>query len=675
MTRRRLRVISALGIALILFLSGWFFVDVAARRSSFCGNCHYMEPFVAQWKNSTHKGVSCVRCHPTERTAMFAQFVKNATRTYSPRPRAFVPDSACASKDCHSDMPNSKPVKFLTVNFPHQPHLGVDRRGIRLHCASCHGSSLEAGHVSVDPRICYLCHFKGQPVGGTLTWCGSCHGAPTGMSKHGGFVFDMKVYAASGVQCSRCHVAVHEGDGEVSRDKCFACHVNRVEAIGDSKSLHANHVGVREIRCLDCHEPIKHGNIKMLSVLNVSCESCHSNLHAGPKEMYLGVGAKGAPATPSRMFAAQINCTGCHTQVVTQGGMSFLGQGNKTADPKACSACHDSRFIPMVGRWKAEGRTLTVEAHRMANEGKRLSAQSPSNPEVKTLASDLSFNARFLEQGYPVHNIEYAIRTVQASSELLKQLAGSVKANPSVAAIQPAFARNAFSYCNESCHSFIPRKEPYDFQNVDFPHTFHVQTAGLTCDTCHKENQHKELTLAKPSDCASCHHTDAKADCARCHSAQAALYRGKLPAFLGVQAGPAKMTSAVGCADCHDPTQADPLKDVAKSCQNCHDAQGPQNLAAWKKQLNEERDRTTLLVDEVSMVLNGLERRGTTLVAYRTRLETQQSRLAFIEKAKGVHNMAAATAIYEKSRAELTTLLADVTKIAGSQVTGGKRTP
>lgn len=666
MTRRKLRLLLVSGILLAVSFSSWFFVDRVARCSSFCGNCHYMEPFVEQWRHSTHQNVACVQCHPAERREMFAQLVKYMTRTYSPRPKAYVPDEACSSSNCHVDMAKRNAVKFLSVSFPHQPHLGVDRRGIRLHCASCHGASQEAGHVSVDARICYLCHFKGQPVGGTLTWCGSCHGAPTGMSQHGGFTFDMKLYSDSGVECSRCHVAVHEGEGAVSKDKCFTCHVSRVDAMSNSKALHNKHVGEREIRCLECHEPIQHGNIKMLSVLDVSCESCHQNLHAGPKEMYLGVGAKGAPATPSRMFAAQINCTGCHTQVTVQGSLSFLGQGNKTANPKACAACHDARYIPMVGRWKEQGRILIAEAQRLATEGERLAVRTESRSELQNTVSQLKFNARFLEQGQPVHNIEYAIKTVQASAALVNTLAGKSEERLVASAIRPAFARDAFSYCSPACHTFIPRKEPYTFKGVDFPHSFHVQKASLPCETCHKENRHKELVLATTSDCASCHHTSPKINCARCHVRQAALYTGKLPPFLGVTAKPDGMAAAVGCADCHDPTLPEPIKQVSKACVACHEAKGAKDFDWWNQTLQAAQQKIQRQEDEARILLNGLKRQGVGLTTYRTRLDAILARMDYLEKAKGVHNMTASQLIFEKSERELSELLQEMNRAAGT---------
>jgi hypothetical protein len=648
----------------VLFLAGWAFVDVTARKSSFCIKCHYMVPYVEQWKASKHAGVECVKCHPTNRRAMLAQFLKYNTGTYSPRPRAYVPDSACTQSGCHADMPTNKSVKFLTVSFPHEPHLAKDKRGIKLQCASCHGSSQEAGHVSVDPKVCFLCHFKGQPPGGTVAGCGACHGAPGGISKHGGFSFDMKAYVDSGVACARCHLSVHEGTGAVSKDKCYSCHVSRVEMIGEPVMLHEKHVDQKEVRCLECHEPIRHGNIKLISVMDVSCESCHANMHGGPKEMYLGVGAKGATSTPSRMFAAQINCTGCHTQVTTQGGVSFLGQGTAAADPKACAACHDSRYVPMVERWKADGKTLAAEARRMALQGAQLAGKAKPGSPALQLAADLQFNAKFLETGHPVHNIEYAIKVLQASSSLLKQV-GEATGSKVDGAIQTPFAKTSFSYCQESCHTFIPRQEPYAWNGVDVPHTYHIQKAGLSCDTCHAEGRHKELALSSPADCSGCHHSDAKADCARCHVKQAGLYRGKVPAALALPAKADQMAEAVGCADCHDPTKPDALKAVGKACAGCHEAKYEKTLEEWKSKLAAGRESVQSVAIQAGLAVQTLKRQGGDVAAYQRKLDDIHARLQFLDQAKGIHNLDAALAEYDRDKRELQLIVDQASKAVG----------
>ncbi len=654
------------GAALVVLCgSAWLFVDVTARHSSFCDNCHYMKPYVDQWKNSPHKSVECVKCHPTQKTAMFGQFVKYITHTYSTRPRAFVPDSACLA--CHPGMEKSEKVKFLGVSFPHKPHLGELRRGIKLRCASCHGSSQEAGHVSVDKGVCFLCHFKGQGPAGTLGGCGGCHGAPSGLTKHGGFLFDMKAYVDSGVKCSRCHLKVHEGDGSVSKSKCYSCHVSHANRINDVSFVHEKHVDQEDIRCLECHEPIRHGNIQVLSVLNVSCESCHSNLHSGAKEMYLGVGAKGAQDLPSRMFAAQINCTGCHTEVISQGGTAFLGQGSKKANPKACAACHDARFIPMVAEWKKQGATLLAEADRLAAKGRAIASAARGNSKVKKLAADLRFNARFLMQGHPVHNIEYAIRVVQASGRLLGNLEEAAGRKNDVE-IRPAFARGDFTYCTATCHSFIPRKEPYIWKDVDFPHTYHVKTVGLPCDTCHQAGEHKVMTLVSPNqDCAPCHHMDAKADCSRCHPRQEELYRGTVPSALGMKVAANVMADGVGCADCHDPTDSDALKNVGKACATCHEGEGPKDLASWRADLKKGRDKVNALSEQVRLTIEMLNRRNLDTVEFNKRFNTVKARMDFLERARGVHNVAAAKDQYERAAKDLSALISDMERVLGGK--------
>lgn len=659
--RKRAWVLAAGGILLLAGL--WFFVDVAARRSSFCDTCHYMVPYVEQWKASTHAGVACVQCHPTQRRAMFAQLVKYATGTYNPRPKAYVPDSACSSASCHPGMKSAPPVPFDGASFPHAVHLQSEKRGIALHCASCHGFTHEAGHVAVDRRVCFLCHFKGQRAAETVGACGACHGAPSGMKAHGGFLFDMKEYAQAGVACGRCHISVHEGDGAVPKDRCYACHVSRVEEYGQTKMVHDIHVSRMRARCLECHEPIRHGNVKVASVLEVTCESCHAVSHGAAKEMYLGVGGKGAPDTPSRMFAAQIRCTGCHTRVETRGGTAFLGGGNKTADPRACAACHDARFIPMVERWRNQGRELAAAARRMAADGAALAQRRKEDGEAAAAARDLAFNARFLEEGHPVHNIEYAIRIAQGSRDLLATLQGSPKG---AGEMLPAFARNGFSYCTDSCHTFLARPEPYDFQGVDVPHTFHVQQAGLSCDTCHEEGRHKALVLASPKDCAGCHHDSAQASCGRCHPRQQALYEGKLPPALGLRGEADKMAGTVGCADCHDPTGSEPLAKVAESCEGCHEGQGAKDLDAWRKDLQDRRGRVQRKLEEAELTLGLLVRRQRSAASFGRRLEAVRQRLDYLDRARPVHNVRAATRFLDEADRDLSVLLAEMTG-AGSR--------
>jgi len=333
-----------------------------------------------------------------------------------------------------------------------------------------------------------------------------------------------------------------------------------------------------------------------------------------------------------------------------------LGESSKGADPRACAACHDARYIPMVDRWKSQGRELAAEAKRLASEGARAAAGSPKGSDARRIAEDLEFNARFLEEGHPVHNIEYSIKVLQASGRLLKEL-GEAGGRPAGAASRVPYARDAFSYCIDSCHTFIPREEPYAFQGVDVPHRYHIEEAGLSCDICHEEGRHKSLNFGTPRDCAACHHESSDADCARCHRRQAALYTGDLPADLGVAAAPDVMSEMVACADCHDPTAGEPLAAVAEACDACHEEQGSEFLETWRRKLAGGFSRTSRLEEELTLALRGRERLEEDTADSRRRLRTIRDRLRFLERARGVHNMAAAESILDHAERELKVLI------------------
>jgi hypothetical protein len=67
------------------------------------------------------------------------------------------------------------------------------------------------------------------------------------------------------------------------------------------------------------------------------------------------------------------------------------------------------------------------------------------------------------------------------------------------------------------------------------------------------------------------------------------------------------------------------------------------------------------------MVLNGMERRGEKTSGYKSRLEAARARLDYLEKARGVHNMAASQAVFKKSGEELSTLLEELTRLNSSK--------
>ena len=94
--RNHVRVLAGLGVALVILLLALNLgVSRIARQSSFCPTCHYMAPYVEQWKTSKHAGVDCIRCHPYGAGAVAASTIRYLSGAYNPRPRAEVDDKSC----------------------------------------------------------------------------------------------------------------------------------------------------------------------------------------------------------------------------------------------------------------------------------------------------------------------------------------------------------------------------------------------------------------------------------------------------------------------------------------------------------------------------------------------------------------------------------------------------
>ena len=87
------RVVVAVVVGLLVVINGAFFVTAYFPGS--CRACHYMDPYVDQWKASAHAGVSCIKCHSFSPVFITVTTLKYWTGLYNPRPRADVKDAAC----------------------------------------------------------------------------------------------------------------------------------------------------------------------------------------------------------------------------------------------------------------------------------------------------------------------------------------------------------------------------------------------------------------------------------------------------------------------------------------------------------------------------------------------------------------------------------------------------
>ncbi|MDH4162056.1 MAG: hypothetical protein OEW15_05125 [Nitrospirota bacterium] len=258
-------VIGLLIFSVVMIGAYAYLSTVVFQDPQFCTACHFVVPYYKKWETSTHNKVPCLKCHEySAERALSAQFMF-MSRAVNPRPLTNVPDKNCLQAGCHDKRLVESKVTFTKqgINFDHKPHFTQSKRGINLHCRSCHSDIVQGEHLKVSMNVCYLCHFKGVPHDQAQTGCPSCHSAPAKDITYKGKPFSHAAALKAGRKCKTCHIEISKGDGVTPRDKCFFCHVDRVEKYSEVNLIHTKHVSEKQIDCLYCHSKIEHGKIKM----------------------------------------------------------------------------------------------------------------------------------------------------------------------------------------------------------------------------------------------------------------------------------------------------------------------------------------------------------------------------------------------------------------------------
>lgn len=256
-----------IALSFVVVVTGLYLyqTQVAFQDPKNCTACHFIVPYYKKWETSSHNMVPCLKCHEySYERALAAQFLFLAG-SYNPRPLTDVPDKNCLQSECHDKRLIASNVSFTKrgINFDHKTHFNKMKRGISLHCRSCHSDIVQGEHLKVSMNVCYLCHFKGVSHDQAQTGCPSCHTAPAKSVMYKGKAFSHEAAAKAGFKCNKCHVEVTKGDGVTARDKCYFCHVDREEKYGDINLIHDKHVTQKQIDCLYCHSKIEHGKITM----------------------------------------------------------------------------------------------------------------------------------------------------------------------------------------------------------------------------------------------------------------------------------------------------------------------------------------------------------------------------------------------------------------------------
>jgi len=274
-TRWRQRFLYLLPTALIglVTLLSWA-VDTSSNPY-FCGTCHDMNAYFANWKASTHARaeIGCATCHyePGLRGYLkaklqgTAELVATLTRTQAYKPMAEVRNETCLTRDCHSTDQLARRLRIRgAYYFNHSVHVSSTGRGPELRCTSCHTDVGPETHFGVDTNACFTCHFAvtGEPQPTTTMSCVACHGLPEDARGVSGFDHAAAGVMATDETCLSCHADLTRGLPTVEQRQCRHCHLESPAGLiaAGSPAIHGKHVRDKGIGCDWCHGVVKHGS-------------------------------------------------------------------------------------------------------------------------------------------------------------------------------------------------------------------------------------------------------------------------------------------------------------------------------------------------------------------------------------------------------------------------------
>ena len=551
------------------------FIQVSSQPW-FCGSCHIMKPYHDSWTRSTHRDVTCIKCHiapgikaeAMTKVQAANMVVKYFTGTATTRPWAKIDDAACLRSGCHSTRLIEGQVDYHGVRFDHARHLGQVRRGIQLHCTSCHSQIVQGSHIAVTENTCILCHFKARPEGRPLATCVGCHPSPPRVTSKEGYVVDHPQYVKDRIDCTSCHNRVTSGTGNADPARCVSCHnePDRLARFNDAPMLHQVHVGQENIACIQCHTGLDHRIVSLASTVELDCRSCHSNVHAAQQKLYAGIGGHATAQGPSSMYQARVSCVGCHNDASRMPGHDTV----QVANESACLSCHGVRYANVLPGWqRAMDRKLALVQPIVQQAQAAVAALPLTRRTVAdSLLSQAADNVALVRAGKGVHNIVYADQLLRSSLELVREAVSRshVGYRMPVVDLGPRVGDNQ---CLQ-CHLGVEQQRG-TLDGRAFDHTPHVLRAGMQCGSCHTSfAEHGGTTIRSASACDACHHQPVAArasSCAQCHAGPGGAPGEALALPAGDFSHGTHLAAKVACSTCH---AAPGMSARALRCDDCH---------------------------------------------------------------------------------------------------------
>ena len=628
----------SVGGLVLLALLLWGAAEFTSRPN-FCSSCHFMEPYVEDWKTSSHADVTCTKCHfpPGFKSKVKGKFtaasmvVNYFTGVYKKsKPLAEIEDSSCLRSGCHSEQNLDKDVTFKQgISFNHNSHLNNLRRDKKLRCTSCHSQIVQGEHMTVTESTCYLCHFKNLESEEPMNDCTWCHTAP--VSGDSSIVkYDHTFVNNRNIDCSSCHGAMSVGTGDVLEYRCSICHAEtgKLEKISDPEFMHKMHVTDHKVECDNCHIPIQHKSIARTEDIFPDCLECHDTPHKAQFDLFSGVGGKSVKNHPNPMYTAGLNCKACHIYHESEFGIS----GKTFASGKSCEKCHGKGYARLYTQWEDNMHEkiglveigLELVDSELNKDGEQIQLSEKSSKLLK----DANYNYHLVKAGNVVHNVAYSDELLLKSYTNIQNVLSSAGADTSLPSIH-LFNTSKPSKC-QNCHYGQESKKVEAF-GIQFDHSKHIQNKDLSCLSCHShKNTHGE-TIATREMCLSCHHSQEETGCVKCHQVQTHFYDGTIE--IADEIMPDYMFEEdVKCNECHENDIGVISKEEGRSCNKCHDEEYGELLLEWQSDVQSKIDSiNNILSNIIYYDLDRVGRQNFYLIKYGIEKIEQ-------DKSSGVHN-------------------------------------
>jgi hypothetical protein len=249
-----------------------------------CAQCHRASPEFALWKNGSHQGVACQRCHhatPREGLAMLGAFLAGKPPG-GKKPHAEVQVGACAA--CH--LSHDPRWKQIEGSRGHRVHLAA-----KIECVRCHANAMHG--FEPPTAACKECHGEHavRAAGMAPLHCFACHD----------FLSTDAGLRPTRRDCLRCHRAqgVHPARFSDDAPMQFAC--------GECHRPHARTLAEERRDCTECHPGARNAGLHAARGHQEACARCHA---------------------AHTWRAERAGCLACH------------GGAREHASGKSCRACH-----------------------------------------------------------------------------------------------------------------------------------------------------------------------------------------------------------------------------------------------------------------------------------------------------------------------------------------------